>query len=305
MNINELKYFIKVADQQSLSKAANELYISYQGLSKSIKNLETELDCQLFEKHGSRYKLTESGGELYHTAKNIVSEWETLQLSLRQVQRWQNKIFHIGIAMGVDVPFRNFRSRLDDFLRKHGNVVMIDAWDSYCEEKIESGELDIAITFGPADEQRFDCTVLLEGTLAALVHPENPLAERDSLRIRDLEGQEIITVNRYFRNYDILMQACQSQGFKPKITLNTVNLTATLLGYQDRKSIGISNNLSYTVDSIGEYRVIPVTDQKTTCQINLIIHPRQRKNREIQKLKQELLQCLFNADESSAGLLNT
>ncbi len=49
MNINELKYFIKVADQQSLSKAANELYISYQGLSKSLKSLETELNCSLFE----------------------------------------------------------------------------------------------------------------------------------------------------------------------------------------------------------------------------------------------------------------
>lgn len=69
MNINELKYFIKVADQQSLSKAANELYISYQGLSKSIKSLETELNCSLFEKSGNGYKLTESGEELYHTAK--------------------------------------------------------------------------------------------------------------------------------------------------------------------------------------------------------------------------------------------
>ena len=87
MNINELKYFIKVADQGSLSRAANELYISYQGLSKSIKNLETELDCPLFEKLGSGYKLTEYGDELYPAAKRIVSEWETLQLSLNQIQR--------------------------------------------------------------------------------------------------------------------------------------------------------------------------------------------------------------------------
>ena len=136
MNINELKYFIKVADQQSLSKAANELYISYQGLSKSIKSLETELNCSLFEKSGNGYKLTESGEELYHTAKLIVSEWEALQLSLHQIQRRRNHFFHIGVAMGVDTPFANFRSQLDLFLRKHNNVVMIDAWDSYCEEKI-------------------------------------------------------------------------------------------------------------------------------------------------------------------------
>ena len=248
MNINELKYFIKVADQQSLSKAANELYISYQGLSKSLKSLETELNCSLFEKSGSGYKLTEYGEELYHTAKLIVSEWEALQLSLHQIQRRRNHFFHIGVAMGVDTPFANFRSQLDLFLRKHNNVVMIDAWDSYCEEKIESGELDIAITFGPVNDVRFECTVLLQGTLAALVHPENSLWERKSLRIQDLADQEIITVNRYFRNYDILMQACQSRGFKPRIVLNTVNLTATLLGYQNRKAIGISNNLCYSME---------------------------------------------------------
>ena len=298
MNINELKYFIKVADQQSLSKAANELYISYQGLSKSLKSLETELNCSLFEKSGSGYKLTEYGEELYPAAKLIVSEWETLQLSLHQIQRRRNHFFHIGVAMGVDTPFANFRSQLDLFLRKHNNVVMIDAWDSYCEEKIESGELDIAITFGPVNDVRFECTVLLQGTLAALVHPENSLWERKSLRIQDLADQEIITVNRYFRNYDILMQACQSRGFKPRIVLNTVNLTATLLGYQNRKAIGISNNLCYPMESMGAYKVIPVLDQKTTCQINLLIHPRQRANKEIQQLKQELLQCFFVSADS-------
>ena len=259
------------------------------------------MNCSLFEKSGSGYKLTEYGEELYHTAKLIVSEWEALQLSLHQIQRRRNHFFHIGVAMGVDTPFANFRSQLDLFLRKHNNVVMIDAWDSYCEEKIESGELDIAITFGPVNDVRFECTVLLQGTLAALVHPENSLWERKSLRIQDLADQEIITVNRYFRNYDILMQACQSRGFKPRIVLNTVNLTATLLGYQNRKAIGISNNLCYSMESMGAYKVIPVLDQKTTCQINLLIHPRQRANKEIQQLKQELLQCFF-VSADSAGI---
>ena len=80
MNINELKYFIKVAEAKSLSKAANELFISYQGLSKSLKNLETELGCPLFEKNRFAAKLTEYGEELYRSAKLIVGEWENLQL---------------------------------------------------------------------------------------------------------------------------------------------------------------------------------------------------------------------------------
>ena len=43
MNINELKYFVAVVKAKSLSKAANEMFISYQGLRKALKNLEAEL----------------------------------------------------------------------------------------------------------------------------------------------------------------------------------------------------------------------------------------------------------------------
>lgn len=300
MNINELKYFIKVAEAKSLSKAANELFISYQGLSKSLKNLETELGCPLFEKNRFSAKLTEYGEELYRSAKLIVGEWENLQLSLGQIQRRKNKLFHIGIAMGVDIPFPDFHRRLDQFLTNHGDVIMIDAWDSYCEEKLESGELDIAVTFGPVDEQRFDSTRLLQGSLAAIVDDHHPLAERDTLSIADLQGQKIITVNRYFRNYDILMQACLAQGFKPDIVLNTVNLTATLIACQDKNTIGISNNLSYFKKTVVGYRIIPVAGPNTTCQINLLIHSKQRKNKEILRLKQELMRWLFVDSESLA-----
>lgn len=156
------------------------------------------------------------------------------------------------------------------------------------------------MTFGPVDEQRFDSTRLLQGSLAAIVDDHHPLAERDTLSIADLQGQKIITVNRYFRNYDILMQACLAQGFKPDIVLNTVNLTATLIACQDKNTIGISNNLSYFKKTVVGYRIIPVAGPNTTCQINLLIHSKQRKNKEILRLKQELMRCLFVDSESLA-----
>ena len=94
------------------------------------------------------------------------------------------------------------------------------------------------------------------------------------------------------------MQACLAQGFKPDIALNTVNLTATLIGCQDKNTIGISNNLTYAKKVIDGYRIIPVVGSNTTCQINLLIHSKQRKNKEILRLKQELMRCLFMDSES-------
>ena len=67
MNINlELyKVFLSVAKNESITKAANELMISQPGISKSIKNLESQLNCSLFVRTKSGVHLTNEGKMLY------------------------------------------------------------------------------------------------------------------------------------------------------------------------------------------------------------------------------------------------
>lgn len=293
MNINELKYFVAVVKAKSLSKAANEMFISYQGLRKALKNLEAELGVPLFENGIGSGELSEYGKELYQSSKRILNEWNQFQLSLQRIHRQQSDIFHIGIAMGVDVPFLNFRNRLDSFLMEHENFVSIDAWDSYYEEKIESGELDLAITFGPVDKTRFDAAVLAQGNLAALVPAGHALFSKDRLKITDLRDCHIITVNRYFRNYDILLRACKEKGFNAKVILNTVNLTKTLKEYQNKEAIGISNTLSYQMEQVGNYKVIPFFESGTECQINIIKKVNQKNNPFLLSVEKELIRCLL------------
>lgn len=293
MNINELKYFVAVVKTKSLSKASNEMFISYQGLRKALKNLETELGYPLFDNGIGSGNLTEYGKELYQSSKRIINEWNQLQLSMQRIHRRDSDVFHIGIAMGVDLPFSNFRGKLDDFLMEHEHFVTIDAWDSYCEEKVETGELDLAITFGPVDEIKFDSTVLKSGNLAALVHVNHELYSNTELKIKDLKNCDIITVNHYFRNYDILLRVCREQGFNAKIVLNTVNLTKTLKEYQDKKVIGVSNTLSYHMKHFGDYKVIPIIGKGTECQINIIKNSSQRNNKRLLLIEKELVQCLL------------
>ena len=73
MRLEQLEYFIKVADKQSLSYAAEELFISQQALSTSIKNLETEFKTKLFIRTPRGMSLSEDGKYFYEKAAKILA----------------------------------------------------------------------------------------------------------------------------------------------------------------------------------------------------------------------------------------
>lgn len=63
MELQQLRYFVRVAQVESISKAAKSLHISQPALSKSIMRLEQELGCDLFDRTGKRIHLNEKGRE--------------------------------------------------------------------------------------------------------------------------------------------------------------------------------------------------------------------------------------------------
>lgn len=79
MRIESLQYFLEIARTGSFTLAAQRLFVSQQGLSKSVKALERELGCSLFERGGKRVRLTEAGRALAPLAKRCVDAHRLLQ----------------------------------------------------------------------------------------------------------------------------------------------------------------------------------------------------------------------------------
>ena len=69
MELRQLRYFVKAAETLNFSEAAKGLYITQSTLSQQIRQLETELDVQLFQRNSHEVTLTEAGAELCHTPK--------------------------------------------------------------------------------------------------------------------------------------------------------------------------------------------------------------------------------------------
>ena len=79
MNQTHLSYFITVYNYRNISKAAEEIHISRQALSKIINDMEREMDAILFERTQDGLIPTDIGNELYYHAENILHEFEEIQ----------------------------------------------------------------------------------------------------------------------------------------------------------------------------------------------------------------------------------
>ncbi|MBR2829028.1 MAG: LysR family transcriptional regulator, partial [Solobacterium sp.] len=79
MQLQQLEYFIAIADAGSLNKAAEKLYMTQPSLSKAIANLEAELNIRVFERSRNGVEMTEEGRKLYEYAKAIMERTDMIQ----------------------------------------------------------------------------------------------------------------------------------------------------------------------------------------------------------------------------------
>ena len=77
MELRQLRYFVKAAETLNFSEAAKGLYITQSTLSQQIRQLETELDVQLFQRNSHEVTLTEAGAELLPYAKETLYTADT------------------------------------------------------------------------------------------------------------------------------------------------------------------------------------------------------------------------------------
>lgn len=115
MDYRQLHYFITVYETSNFTAAAGKLHISQQGLSKSIQNLEKELECTLFFREHSGLKATKMGEIFYKQAVHLNKEYEK-SMKIIEAARNERKLLKVGFASstfgaltGIDTALLHFQ----------------------------------------------------------------------------------------------------------------------------------------------------------------------------------------------------
>lgn len=197
MNLNQLYYFRELADQKQYTKAADNLFISQPTLSISIKQLENELQCKLFNHNGRYVQLTEYGRIFYDT---VTKSLNTLDRGKKQIeQRISQDQGNIHIA-GIPTAIGTILSHLTKQYQQESNIsphfIYHDNPSYQICEGIKNGWYDIGISSFVPEFSYFTYIPLYTEEIIAIVSKENNLAKITEITPAELQGESIITYSK-------------------------------------------------------------------------------------------------------------
>ena len=198
MDLRTLRYFVSVADELNITRAAEKLHMSQPPLSAQIRGLEKELDTELFIRGGRQLILTESGQLLYRRAKEILNLSNKTQEEVLSMGRGMSGTISIGLVEGMapDIAAEWFAGFLSDY--PNMRLRILDGSTDDLLEKLRGGLISLAVITAPCDNSLLHSFSVGEERMAALMSKDHPLAKRKGkeIRIADLAGENLIVPSR-------------------------------------------------------------------------------------------------------------
>lgn len=211
MNLQQLRYFVALAEVGNFHKASERLCITQPALSNSIRNLEEELGLVLFVRTNRKTSLTAQGRRFYNHVTIALHELD--RAVQESVPRPPRPVIRIG---GVASVQRQFLPDLLTRYRHQGHEdVVFDIKEAVttfdCLKLIRGGDADIVFAGAIQNDPMYWIPVLPQ-TLVVAVNSENPLADRDSVSLSDLRGLEVISYRRPSLIYYRVQSIAQAVG---------------------------------------------------------------------------------------------
>ncbi len=218
MNLTNLFYFLKVAEKEHMTRAAEELHITQPALSRAISTLESELRVELFERDGKNIHLNENGIILRQTAEKIFFELDELQRKLHDSQAGLTGTICIGSSFPSREPDL-VQSCIYEFMQQFPEVSI--NYMQYSPQKLrkelEEHRIDIAITSMPIHAEEIEWQEVFVEKLGVLIAADHPLAEKAVLKIADLQKEKFFCNNSNSDTQDLTRDFCRRAGFEPVI----------------------------------------------------------------------------------------
>lgn len=247
MDFKSLQYFVVVARELNISRAAKILNISQPPLSNQIHRLEEEFDAQLFIRNKTGLTLTSAGIVLYKRAKQILELAQHTHEEIRNYELRLSGDLKMGTVEGrapfllarLTAGFRDEFPLVTYTIRSGGSDDILDQLSHHL--------IDIAVVAAPYNEERFLGISLGRQPWVAIIPREHPLAEApgSTVRLADLANQSLIVPERASRVHAI-ERWFQEENLSPAFLCRTSNYISALALVEQNAGICIFPQCTYT-----------------------------------------------------------
>ena len=201
MEIKSLRYFLAVAREENMTKAADILHVTQPTLSKTLKALEYELGKKLFTRHSFSISLTDEGMLLRDRAEDLISMADRIEQEFTTLDDITGGDIYFGLAESYQIRYlaqeiRKLKNRYP------GLTYHITSGDTeQVTEKLDKGLLDFAVLCEKPNTSKYDYVKFPEADIWGAVMPmDHPLAVKKSVKVKDLIGQPLFCSEQSWNN---------------------------------------------------------------------------------------------------------
>ena len=219
MELRHLRYFVVVAEEQNVTRAAERLRVSQPPLSRQIRDLERELDVELFRRTAKSLALTEAGKIFLIEVRAVLLRVDHAIETVRTVAHGDRGSLRIGYAPSLSAAILPRALRLFEAGQPGVRVALHDLSSEECLQRIAAGKLELALTVAPGEGRVRGLAFerLIAYPICCAVGASHPLARKRSLALDEIRREKFIVYSReeYPEYYEWLASFFKSKPFSP------------------------------------------------------------------------------------------
>lgn len=267
-----LQAFVAVVEHGSFSKAAGALFITQAGLSRRLKNLETQLGVVLIERTTRAWRLSQIGHGFLPRAQRLISDMSAAFQEVRDTSRAAQS--EVAIACVSSVASHLLPRIVSRYMRRFpGNRVRIlDAAAHEVTDAVLSKRADIGITVLPAPLRGVESATLLQDPFVLVCRDDHPLKSKKEVRWRELRSESLILLTHGTGSGLFFERSLSELGIELPCAYQVLHPSAALGLVNEGLGAAILPNLILFRDAYPRIRAVPLAGPAIRRQIALI-HP--------------------------------
>ncbi len=211
MELLQLQYFFESAKTENFAKTAEKHYVPTSSVSGSVRRLEKELGCQLFDRSGNSITLNKNGKRLF----------SALQVAFEEIDSAVKDLTNLKDDREINLLVRAMRGKITDYIIEYNRLkphVQFQINFDNAEQNFEKYDIiiDERSDLYPTRER----TELCHMRMKLVVSRESPLS-RKKLTMKQLSSQQFITLGEQSNMHKILIDACKKAGFSPNVSIRS------------------------------------------------------------------------------------
>ena len=233
-----LQVFQAVAKRLNFTKAAAELYITQPAVTKHIHELERHFKTKLFDRNGSRIKMTDAGEVLLQYTEQLFALYRNLEFEMNSLNLEHSGQLRLGasttIAQYILPPvLASFHKKFKDV-----SIALTTHNTEYIEEALKNKEIDLGLIEGSSKNATIKYTEFLKDEIVLVASDKNPLAVKGTIQPDELTKIPLILREQGSGTLEVIINSLKNIGLK----LSDLNVEMRLSGTESMKSYLLHSN---------------------------------------------------------------